>query len=168
MLVQSLSITTLALGRPFRTDTHRGSPPSRTSPRIWPLPFLPLTQTRSRPEPFEPRDPYRSDFRNLAKRRFRFRHWFRYLVRQFIRHALLRLPSVYFTRVRRVFESAELSKHEIARMIEARTDGTLPRTWTRETASPSALLFQEAWQEFIESVMKEWKAMNIVSALLIT
>lgn len=39
--------------------------------------------------------------------------------RQAYLHILLRLPSFYFSRVARIFEDAEVSKHEVQRMIAA-------------------------------------------------
>ena len=41
------------------------------------------------------------------------------LPRQIYLHTLFRLPALYFSRVSRIFEDAEVSRHEVQRMIEA-------------------------------------------------
>ncbi|KAJ6615543.1 hypothetical protein B0H10DRAFT_65422 [Mycena sp. CBHHK59/15] len=45
------------------------------------------------------------------------------LLRQIYLHMLLRLPSLYFSRVARIFEDAEVSRPDIERMIEAGMGG---------------------------------------------
>ena len=44
------------------------------------------------------------------------------LPRQVYLHSLLRLPALSFSRVARIFEDAEVSKHEIQRMIDNNRD----------------------------------------------
>ncbi|KAF8596100.1 hypothetical protein BDV93DRAFT_411825, partial [Ceratobasidium sp. AG-I] len=115
------------------------------------------------------------------------------VLRQVYRHFLLRLPSVYFTRVSKVFEEAELSRVEVQKMIDAgkrarssrirgRNVGQGPRAvtvdsmdffptdreWTTPVVSPSLNRFKESWDEFMESLQKEWKTLNVVSALLLS
>ncbi|TFK28594.1 hypothetical protein FA15DRAFT_665038 [Coprinopsis marcescibilis] len=148
---------------------------------------------------------------------------------------LLRLPAMYFTRVSRIFEDAEVSKQDIERMIEAscprsvndvgrggderttvqdgdrdrerkrggptqnayrdspaissppRFDGRLrnerspslanhdhdhdlplpfPDEWTPTSVPPSLYRFKNSWETFIDSLLREWKTFNIISALL--
>ncbi|CAL1701919.1 unnamed protein product [Somion occarium] len=127
------------------------------------------------------------------------------LPRQLYLHILLRLPSLYFSRVARIFEDAEVSKHEIGRMIQMcapvddtqqsngrfgrgagyatppisvggsnpaprRTD-TLPpypEEWIPPAVSPALYRFKHSWEQFVDSLLKEWKTLNLVSALLCT
>ncbi|KAH6890078.1 hypothetical protein BKA70DRAFT_1572553 [Coprinopsis sp. MPI-PUGE-AT-0042] len=157
------------------------------------------------------------------------------LPRQLYLNLLLRLPAMYFTRVSRIFEDAEVSKRDIQRMIdagcrerdeslgiehgghhqqqydeEARIEGhrgrenstslphppgilplqvpaddhsaqrqgygrpestvhlplPFPDEWTPTSVSPSLFRFKHSWEAFIESLLREWKTFNIVSALL--
>ncbi|KIK63945.1 hypothetical protein GYMLUDRAFT_40154 [Collybiopsis luxurians FD-317 M1] len=136
-------------------------------------------------------------------------------------HILLRIPSMYFSRVSRVFEDAEVSKPDIQRMINAcgrggshlqeqERDanpggaGTGPAVQTRNTGvnppsvtsiaaaaasvvdlslplplpeewnanptlvSPALVRFKFSWETFIDSLMREWKTLNVVSALLLS
>ncbi|EIW81741.1 hypothetical protein CONPUDRAFT_136535 [Coniophora puteana RWD-64-598 SS2] len=175
------------------------------------------------------------------------------LPRQIYLHILLRLPSLYFARIARVFEDAELSKPDIERMVEAcwegdwaslpqgrshshgprRTHGRspghahhspsppprllgqglvgspraslarglgigatsapaslaagnddaheeggatdewalpFPEEWVSGAADvpPSIVRFKRSWEEFIDSLLREWKTLNLVSALLLS
>lgn len=120
------------------------------------------------------------------------------LPRQLYLHALLKLPALYFSRVARIFEDAELSKHEIHRMVQmcippensdnadsgqrgasgtaspipaaARTDATLPfpDEWVSPAVSPALVRFKHSWEMFVDSLLREWKTLNLVSALLCT
>ncbi|KAF7984351.1 hypothetical protein HWV62_15371 [Athelia sp. TMB] len=125
---------------------------------------------------------------------------------------LLRLPSLYFSRVARLFEDAEVSKPDIQRMIdacskhnhhEAINNGAngsrgdhwathagvasavgvalgsagqaLPmpaadhlEDWALANASPALSRFKRSWEIFIDSLLKEWKTQNVVSALLLS
>jgi len=109
---------------------------------------------------------------------------------------LLSIPSMYFTRVAYIFQDAEVSRPDIQRMIEAavRNDNS-PRTnyavsllpvsvsqtiippmtvqplpfpdeWAPGVVSPSLLRFKHSWEAFIDSLLREWKTLNVVSALL--
>ncbi|KAL4241249.1 hypothetical protein ABKN59_000004 [Abortiporus biennis] len=111
------------------------------------------------------------------------------LPRQLYLHALLRLPSLYFTRVARIFEDAEVSKHEIQRMIELcyitdpESDGqhndreratlaaqvsSATDEWVPPAVSPALARFKNSWELFVDSLLREWKTLNLVSALLCT
>ncbi|KAJ7233043.1 hypothetical protein C8J57DRAFT_960632, partial [Mycena rebaudengoi] len=94
--------------------------------------------------------------------------------RQVYLHLLLRIPSLYFSRVTRVFEDAQLSLPDIKRMARARAD-----QWTSKDAAhffsvqadmlpPSLLNFRSSWETFIDSLMREWKTLNIISVLLLS
>jgi hypothetical protein len=89
---------------------------------------------------------------------------------------LFRLPSLYFARVARVFEDAELSKPDIKKMVSATAqEWEGPRVpsgwnWNNESARlpPALLTFRRSWEEFIDSLMTEWKTLNLVSVLLLS
>ena len=153
------------------------------------------------------------------------------LPRHIYLNLLLRLPAMYFTRVSKIFEDAEVSKRDIERMIEAscprptndvgsgdgRTmqneagahygrgierEGGLPihsvphgapafsglrderppslahnvhdhdlplpfpDDWTPTSVPPSLYRLKHSWETFVDSLLREWKTFNIVSALL--
>ncbi|KAK7053777.1 hypothetical protein R3P38DRAFT_2852086 [Favolaschia claudopus] len=110
------------------------------------------------------------------------------LPRQVYLHLLLRLPSTYFSRVARIFEDAEVSRPDIERMVDAGIGGDtfelysaresaaslcttplpLPDEWTSAVVSPALIRFKHSWEEFITSLIKEWKTLNLVSALLLS
>ncbi|KAL0948924.1 hypothetical protein HGRIS_009032 [Hohenbuehelia grisea] len=145
------------------------------------------------------------------------------LPRQIYLHLLLRLPALYFSRVARIFEDAEVSRPDIQNMIvcglstgfgpqtgtihagngvvvgadagrrdinvgiqtalasavgitaqigAAPTNGTsrlpFPEDWTPTLVSPSLVRFKNSWESFIDSLLREWKTLNIVSALLLS
>ncbi|KAJ7123195.1 hypothetical protein C8R44DRAFT_671086 [Mycena epipterygia] len=123
------------------------------------------------------------------------------LPRQVYLHLLLRLPSMYFSRVARIFEDAEVSRPDIARMIDAGMGGDplelylpptasvreslatsaraptpnatyvplpVPDEWTPAVVSPALIRFKHSWEAFIGSLIKEWKTLNVVSALLLS
>ncbi|KAH9483258.1 hypothetical protein JR316_0005362 [Psilocybe cubensis] len=151
------------------------------------------------------------------------------LPRELYLNLLLRLPAMYFSRVARIFEDADVSRPDIQRMIntscgtirgrhvhphppgeseavnpEARSGGgkkgpttnatlspgaisgiglsahigTAPATslmhmplpfpdeWTPAVVSPALIRFKHSWEAFIDSLLREWKTLNVVSALL--
>jgi hypothetical protein len=58
-------------------------------------------------------------------------------------------------------------------MIEGRNKGkefpwVADHEWVAPNVSPAMIRFKESWETFVESVLKEWKTMNVVSALLLT
>ncbi|KAI1792593.1 hypothetical protein LXA43DRAFT_972494 [Ganoderma leucocontextum] len=111
---------------------------------------------------------------------------------------LLHLPALYWQRVARVFEDAELSKPEIERLIDACGDFAhdpsvdaviaagfatptnnmsakplpnglpYPEEWTPPMVSPALARFKLSWENFVDTLMREWKTFNLVSALLTT
>ncbi|EIN04361.1 hypothetical protein PUNSTDRAFT_146574 [Punctularia strigosozonata HHB-11173 SS5] len=143
-------------------------------------------------------------------------------------HVLLRLPALYFTRVARIFEDAEVSKKEVQGMIDVAGTSRFG-TWDRRDAavvqgalrtnaereererldverqreghgpqppskgrhgrharvesvpiategsqentmpvSPTLAKFKHSWETFVDSLQKEWKTLNVVSALLLS
>ncbi|KAF8509637.1 hypothetical protein JB92DRAFT_2729700 [Gautieria morchelliformis] len=58
-------------------------------------------------------------------------------------------------------------------MIERRNKGEAyqwpaDHEWVAPNVSPALIRFKESWENFVESVLKEWKTLNVVSALLMT
>lgn len=149
--------------------------------RIWAgLPNLHRPHSHGN-DPFIPRDPYKFSFNRAAmqRRRETLHAILVEFVRQAYLNALLRLPSIYFSRVARVFEDAEIGRPDIENLIERVrvADGRQnifpsPREWRRGVeegnVSPALGRFMESWEDFVDSLMREWKTLNVVSALLLS
>ncbi|TFY67068.1 hypothetical protein EVJ58_g1864 [Rhodofomes roseus] len=43
-----------------------------------------------------------------------------------------------------------------------------PDDWNPETVSPALVRFKHSWEQFVDSLLREWKTLNLVSALLCT
>ena len=43
-----------------------------------------------------------------------------------------------------------------------------PEDWTPPVVSPALAKFKNSWEEFIDSLLREWKTLNVVSALLLS
>jgi hypothetical protein len=118
-------------------------------------------------------DPYRFtgwiNIEDFARRRDVVVKYADLVTRQVYRHFLLRLPSIYFSRVSRVFEDARVSKPEMDRLIEKRLEGhEFPRDWNEDNVPKSLVRFKDSWEDFVQTIIKEWKTFNIVSALLLS
>lgn len=87
-------------------------------------------------------------------------------------HFLLRLPSLYFSRVARIFEEADLSLPEIKKMaLETASTAKGPLDMQFFESSNMPLQYtrlKSTWEGFIDSVMREWKTFNIISVLLLS
>jgi hypothetical protein len=104
------------------------------------------------------------------------------LPRQLYLHFQLRLPSFYFSRVTRIFEDAAVSRPEIQRILDTveavgmeyvhgrtRTVGLpFPEEWVPPNVSPALARFKRSWEHFVDSLMREWKTLNVLSALLLS
>jgi hypothetical protein len=104
------------------------------------------------------------------------------LPRQLYLHAQMRLPSLYFSRVARIFEDAAVSRPEIQRILDTveavETDFVQSRTrtvglpfteeWVPPNVSPALARFKLSWENFVESLVREWKTLNVLSALLLS
>ncbi|KAF8959454.1 hypothetical protein BDZ97DRAFT_2043648 [Flammula alnicola] len=146
------------------------------------------------------------------------------LPRELYLNFLLRLPAMYFSRVARIFEDADVSRPDIQRMIDNAGGGgavasepnlmghitpthgptqgvppagggmlspgaisgiglssqvgvapaaammhmplPFPDEWTPPLVSPALIRFKHSWEAFIDSLLREWKTLNLVSALL--
>ncbi|KAG1740224.1 uncharacterized protein EDB91DRAFT_1329080 [Suillus paluster] len=110
------------------------------------------------------------------------------LPRQVYLYLLLCLPSLYFSRIARIYEDAELSRPDIQRLVDAcaprrpLTSSPIPPgahyhpppalpladEWTTANVSPALVRFKQSWEAFIDSLLREWKTLNLVSALLLS
>ncbi len=99
------------------------------------------------------------------------------LPRQIYLYFLLCLPSMYFSRVSHIFEAAELSLPKIkqgvidhATQSEQHRRVTASHDWRFGPPVPSTayLNLQKTWELFVESLMREWRTLNVVSVLLLS
>ena len=115
------------------------------------------------------------------------------LPRQIYLYLLFCLPSLYFSRIARVYEDAQLSKPDLDHMIESYSSSRqqeqrqriinsspippgahyhpasalpFPDEWTNTNVSPALVRFKHSWEAFVDSLLREWKTLNLVSALL--
>ncbi|KAK2464810.1 hypothetical protein APHAL10511_003228 [Amanita phalloides] len=70
------------------------------------------------------------------------------------------LPAFYFTRVAKVFKAAQLTLAEVERGRKKRMEAT--------ELSCKLRTFMELWEELVDSLMREWKVLNLVAALLMS
>ncbi|KJA16013.1 hypothetical protein HYPSUDRAFT_172005, partial [Hypholoma sublateritium FD-334 SS-4] len=84
---------------------------------------------------------------------------------------------MYFSRVAHIFEAAELSLPKIKQgVIEHATQSeqhrhiTASHNWRFGPPVPNTayLNLQKTWELFVESLMREWRTLNIVSVLLLS
>ena len=88
------------------------------------------------------------------------------LPKMFYLYLLLRLPSLYFGRVTRIFEEADLSLPEIKQMV-LETAGDF-HVMENNTLPPQYERLKVTWQSFIDDVMREWQTFNLISVLLLS
>jgi hypothetical protein len=87
---------------------------------------------------------------------------------------LLQLPSLYFSRVARIFEEADMSLSEIKRMaLETASQGLtheyeMEMAFESSSVPPAYKRLTSTWEFFIDLVMREWKTFNIISVLLLS
>ncbi len=162
--------------------SSRASRSSKHTPSI--LPTHRTSSRRSSPHlPYSEKDPdpgYMAsviDGNDTLQARYRAAATFvgQTLPRQIYLHLLLRLPSLYFSRVARIFEEADLTLPEIKKMALETASRGLPSTFDALTLEagiaavpPQYERLKTTWEEFIDSVMREWKTFNIISVLLLS
>jgi len=88
-------------------------------------------------------------------------------------YVLLRLPSLYFSRVARIFEEADLTLPEIKKMVlETASQGMNTQfdiqVFESKNVPPEYERLKSTWEAFIDSVMREWKTFNVISVLLLS
>lgn len=100
------------------------------------------------------------------------------LPRQIYLYFLLCLPYLYFSRVAHIFQAAELSLPKIKQEVIAQSrhehdsySGDSPSySWGfgQPVPSPAYLNLQKTWELFIDSLLREWRTLNIISVLLLS
>jgi hypothetical protein len=95
-------------------------------------------------------------------------------------HLLIRLPAFYFSRVSNVLNDARLSAHDMEAMalssaedwkkFSNQRNGLLPLAAShgKWAVTPTLAHFKDSWEEFIGSLLREWKTLNIIAVLLIS
>lgn len=91
------------------------------------------------------------------------------LPRQLYLLLLLGLPYLYFSRVCRLFEEADLSIKDIKRgLLESARKQNEPWVYQgRQVTSEPYEALQKSWNEFVDALIQEWNTLNIVSVLLL-
>ena len=81
---------------------------------------------------------------------------------------LLQLPSLYSSRVDRIFEEVDLTLPEIEGMVLELASQGLKRSQIKKDSESSLVdkRLASTWRSFIDSVTREWKIFNIISVLL--
>ncbi|KAF8964539.1 hypothetical protein BDZ97DRAFT_1918973 [Flammula alnicola] len=95
------------------------------------------------------------------------------LPRQLYLYLLLCLPYMYFSRVTRIFEEAEMNMPQIKQgILEAaiQLKEPLSKPWRLEPSIENAPYnnLQKTWQTFIDLLLREWKTLNIILVLLLS
>lgn len=97
-------------------------------------------------------------------------------------YALLHLPALYSTRVSRILEDAELTMPEVRKLYIPKVSNRVMKGPEEEEAEAEAedkeqnggtgklsiVHFKSTWESFVDSLMREWKTLNIVSVLLLS
>ncbi|KAG2013144.1 GTP cyclohydrolase II [Coprinopsis cinerea AmutBmut pab1-1] len=93
--------------------------------------------------------------------------WLKYILRTVYLYVLLGLPSLYFSRVAAIFSDASL---DILLMKQLTLDSASTRRLDLYGTPPSPRYskLKRSWHHFIDSLIKEWKTLNIVSVLLLS
>ena len=94
--------------------------------------------------------------------------------RQIYSYLMLRLPTIYFARVARIFDEGDLSLYEIAALAHNPenyySQSHMNILSAKELSSPASPFWnlKETWETLINSLLQEWKTLNIVSVLLLS
>jgi len=83
------------------------------------------------------------------------------IVRQSYRHFLFRMPSMYFSRVAKVFYNSRIKVEDLTQLKKA---GKLDPN----EVTPAIRRFRALWNEFVDTLVEEWKTLNIISTLLLS
>ena len=114
---------------------------------------------------------YPSSHENLPVRGLALVYIFDTLPRQIYLHFLLRLPRLYFTRVARIFEEAEMSIPKIKQgILEATAHRKDHPESTMSIEFPTVQFgnLEMTWRHFVDSLLQEWQTLNIISVLLLS
>ena len=78
------------------------------------------------------------------------------------------LPSIYFLRVSTIIKQSRISVTEYSQLAKGiMAVGMLGIPIIHQPPPASVRQFGKKWKKFVEQCMKEWKNLNIVSALLL-
>ncbi|KIM38313.1 hypothetical protein M413DRAFT_244392 [Hebeloma cylindrosporum] len=145
---------------PYDSSTFPGPPPIAMSPVIFYPPDAPVVY-------YPPSEVSESGYPSRAVT-----FVVQTMPREVYLHFLLRLPSLYFSRVARIFEEADLTLPEIKKMaLETASQGKDAQFDIQAFESnvpPQYERLKSTWEAFIDSVMREWKTFNIISVLLLS
>jgi len=78
---------------------------------------------------------------------------------------------MYLSRVSRLLEDAELSNPEMEQLKTGCVKGQSyaeDSSWSPSSSTPALKKFKHNWEDFVDQVTREWKTLNVVSALLLT
>lgn len=189
----------IAVSEPFSMSRNRerSSSPSQGGGGMHLFRVWPKTRSSTREIPFRPANPFQSKFRvfgfnlfasaqneiesleagfrqkeeqaELELAAFSVTSSLRHIVTQLFSLITLRIPSMYVSRMTRIFEEAEVTQPEMQRLIDGVARGwDLTRDWAPPNVSPALARFKVSWEEFIDTLIQEWKTLNVVSALLLS
>jgi len=132
------------------------------------VPYIPTLPTNFQPyqQPIVPSPDSSQEFSKLA-----IQFIFATLPRQIYLNMLLRLPSLYFSRVARIFEEADLTLPQLKKMAletASQARGEFDLHAFESNRVPQYDRLKSTWESFIDSVMREWKTFNIISVLLLS
>lgn len=81
---------------------------------------------------------------------------------------LLTLPALYFSRVVKIFEEADLSLGAMKTWVLESADNSGLRYGFDSSGHPPAWKsMKKTWEEFISNLLREWKTFNLISVLLL-
>ncbi|TFK37837.1 hypothetical protein BDQ12DRAFT_749662 [Crucibulum laeve] len=144
-----LYVTTVTAG-----DTQVAGPDQNARP------LSPFIDIRYREKP-----PTAEAQTSISTKAYVFAFLFDVMPRQIYLHFLLCLPYLYFSRVKKIFEEAELSMPEIKKIA---LEVTASQALENHNAYSSHLHLKASWESFIDSLMRDWKTLNIISVLLLS
>lgn len=185
--------------------SSRSSSPT-TSPNTPRIPSRPASVASVIPEPADRIDPRSASFgvnilniklgstetmaaQKISRQKYLIFIFMDLIPRQMYLNMLLRLPYLYFSRVSRIFEDAELTVKEIKDMAlddctAVQTGYAMPAPIYYQSPAPygdesdweglpplpsqSFTNLKTSWETFVDSLIKEWKTFNIVSVLLLS
>ena len=125
--------------------------------------FPPVLQSavKNPQDAFLARDPYELQFVDIWQvgLSFTISHITDQILRQVYRHVLLRLPSMYFSRLYRVFTLSKMAT------IDAGFLG--PSPYYRSDPQWALIRFQALWDSLVDSLISEWNTLNVIAILLV-
>ncbi|KAJ7616495.1 hypothetical protein FB45DRAFT_841349 [Roridomyces roridus] len=95
----------------------------------------------------------------------------------FLTLLLLRLPILYFHRVSRIFDDADLSETDIHRLKSANaeqwrdgTPGKLRTAWLPDEAivAPHLQNFRYQWEALVDLLVREWTVLSLIEGLMLS